>query len=405
MENYWLSEKGLWLPDSCSNQSNTQNIVYWIINIQERFRNFQTYNNSVSKWRKISKNDLYENLPENIYEINKIEDLEFFDSNQRFKNDTKAIKSSKWYRRMPHKTQVRPLSSIEDVHMRTRFSHTEEVVRISYYIASMLNMEFKKLWLNLSLNTDLCEAIAYGHDVGHTPFWHVWEQYIIDKWYSEFKHNKFSVLLLDKIERWWEWLNLNTETLDWILLHTSDWGKLEIWWLQERAIVRLADKIAYVLADLNDAERMWYITEWELECANNLWTNQRERELVLMKEIVKQTILNWQVTLWDSKISKNFLELKNILKIKFYAEVDKKFKPECIEALDNVFWLLKNQETRIKPEIALPILTDSEVVKLSKEIQKWVSLEEIQSKYKISLFDILKSFEKKWNNPLDIYID
>ena len=155
-----------------------------------------------------------------------------------FQRDIDRITHSKSFRRLKHKTQVFLLP--EGDHYRTRLTHTLEVSRIARTIVRALE-----------LNEDLAEAIALGHDLGHTPFGHAGER-ALDKIYSGgFKHYKQSLRVVDMLERDGRGLNLCYETRMGILNHThgADDDTLEA------TCVRLADRIAYINHDLDDAIR------------------------------------------------------------------------------------------------------------------------------------------------------
>lgn len=137
---------------------------------------------------------------------------------------------SKAFRRLKHKTQVF-LSPTGD-HYRTRLTHTLEVSQISRTIARCLY-----------LNEDLTEAIALGHDLGHTPFGHAGERVLNDICPFPFRHNEQSVRVCTLLEKDGKGLNLTHEVLDGILCHTGE----KIADTLEGQIVRLADKIAYII--------------------------------------------------------------------------------------------------------------------------------------------------------------
>ena len=157
-----------------------------------------------------------------------------------FQRDRDRILHSKSFRRLKHKTQVF-LSPMDD-HYRTRMTHTLEVSQIARTIAKGLN-----------LNEDLTEAIALGHDLGHTPFGHCGETVLNNIMTEGFQHNRQSVRVATVLEN----LNLTYETLDGILHHSGDLfsKNLEKASTLEGQIVKVADKIAYVNHDIDDAIR------------------------------------------------------------------------------------------------------------------------------------------------------
>lgn len=164
-----------------------------------------------------------------------------------YSRDRDRIIHSKAFRRLKHKTQVF-LSPTGD-HYRTRLTHTLEVCQISRTIARCL-----------FLNEDLTEAVALGHDLGHTPFGHAGERVLNEICPFPFNHNEHSVRVCQKLEKDGKGLNLTYEVLDGILCHTGP--KLAD--TTEGQIVRLADKIAYINHDIDDAIRAGILTENDL---------------------------------------------------------------------------------------------------------------------------------------------
>ena len=165
-----------------------------------------------------------------------------------FQRDRDRIIHAKAFRRLMHKTQV--FISPDGDHYRTRLTHTLEMMQVSRTIAR-----------SLGLNEDLVEAIALGHDLGHTPFGHTGEEAlarILAKHDRTFLHNEHSLRVVDKLERNGDGLNLTFEVRDGILNHTGDGYPRT----KEGEIVRIADRIAYVNHDLDDAVRAEVI-RWE----------------------------------------------------------------------------------------------------------------------------------------------
>ena len=155
-----------------------------------------------------------------------------------YQRDVDRIVHSKAFRRLMHKTQV--FLSPEGDHYRTRMTHTLEVTRISKTIA-----------LGLGLNVDLAEAIAMGHDLGHTPFGHAGEVALTECIGRPFRHNEQSLRVVDELENSGRGLNLTYEVRMGILGHTGS----NIPETLEGQIVRRADRIAYVNHDIDDAIR------------------------------------------------------------------------------------------------------------------------------------------------------
>jgi len=173
-----------------------------------------------------------------------------------FQRDRDRIIYSNAFRRLKHKTQVfiTPLGD----HYVTRLTHTLEVSQIARTISRALN-----------LNEDLTEAIALGHDLGHTPFGHVGEQVLNELFPGGFKHNEQSLRVVDLLEKDGRGLNLTWEVRDGILHHSKSGieilgeGWTEINTL-EGQVVKMADTVAYVNHDIADAIRAGVISENEL---------------------------------------------------------------------------------------------------------------------------------------------
>jgi dGTPase len=190
-----------------------------------------------------------------------------------FQRDRDRIIYSKALRRLMHKTQV--FLAPEGDHYRTRLTHTLEVAQISRSIARALR-----------LNEDLSEAIAMGHDLGHTPFGHNGETFLNEKHEGGFKHNVQSLRVADVLEcsETRQGMNLTEEVRDGILNHTG--SKLPF--TLEGQIVRISDRIAYINHDIDDALRSGVITNADLpeDCVDALGGTTTERINALIKDMV-----------------------------------------------------------------------------------------------------------------------
>ena len=164
-----------------------------------------------------------------------------------FVRDRDRILHSKSFRRLKHKTQV--FLAPKGDHYRTRLTHTLAVVQIARSLARAL-----------SLNEDLTEAIALGHDLGHTPFGHSGERILNKLNPNGFLHNKQSVRVVDVLEEDGRGLNLTREVVDGILNHKKGWKPQTL----EGMAVNYADRIAYVNHDIDDAIKGGFITENDL---------------------------------------------------------------------------------------------------------------------------------------------
>ncbi len=174
-------------------------------------------------------------------------EMEKCDIRTEFQRDRDKIIHSKSFRRLKHKTQV--FLTPEGDHYRTRLTHTLEVSQIARTIARAL-----------CLNEDLTEAIALGHDLGHTPFGHSGERGLNKICPRGFEHNRQSLRVVDILESDGEGMNLTFEVRDGIVNHTGD----EIPQTAEGQIIRIADRIAYINHDIDDSIRAGVITYDEI---------------------------------------------------------------------------------------------------------------------------------------------
>ena len=164
-----------------------------------------------------------------------------------FQRDRDRIIHSKCFRRLKHKTQV---YIAPGDHYRTRMTHTLEVGQIGRTVARALR-----------LNEDLVEAIAMGHDVGHTPFGHVGE-YALRDMVGHFNHNEQSLRMVEVLEKHGDHqgLNLTNAVRDGIVGHTGAHIPVTL----EGQIIRIVDRIAYLCNDFDDAQRAGMLTAEEL---------------------------------------------------------------------------------------------------------------------------------------------
>jgi len=214
---------------------------------------------------------LSEFATKSVYSKGRKKTEEKSDMRTDFQRDRDRILHSKAFRRLKHKTQVF-LSPFDD-HFRTRLTHTLEVSQIGRTIARALD-----------LNEDLVEAIALGHDLGHTPFGHCGEGVLNELVDGGFHHNIQSVRVVEVLED----LNLCKETIDGIRTHT--WGFKPT--TPEGKIVQLADKIAYINHDIEDSIRAGVISESDLpkDCIEYFSSNQSKRLNKMIDEVVNNSI-------------------------------------------------------------------------------------------------------------------
>lgn len=191
-----------------------------------------------------------------------------------FQRDIDRIVHCKAFRRLKHKTQV--FLEPEGDHYRTRMTHTLEVSRIARTIAR-----------GLRLNEDLTEAAALGHDLGHTPFGHAGERILNEIMPGGFEHNVQSLRVVERLENGGAGLNLTWEVRNAILCHTGDDAADTL----EGRIIRLADQIAYINHDIDDAIRGGIIFPMDipLSASQVLGFTHGERIDALVTDIIRES--------------------------------------------------------------------------------------------------------------------
>jgi len=210
------------------------------------------------------------------------------DLRTEFQRDRDRILHSKAFRRLKHKTQV--FIAPEGDHFRTRLTHTLEVAQIARTIAR-----------GLELNEDLTEAIALGHDLGHTPFGHAGEELLDQIVPGGFRHNEQSLRVVDCLEQG-KGLNLTEEVRDGILNHTGPQDPFTL----EGQIVKTADRMAYINHDIDDAIRGGILTHQDLpkECVRILGADHRTRINTMVLDMVNTSLgqnkIGMSETVWNA---------------------------------------------------------------------------------------------------------
>jgi len=200
-----------------------------------------------------------------------------------FQHDRDKIIHSKSFRRLKHKTQVFLTPSGD--HYRTRLTHTLEVSQIARTLAKALN-----------LNEDLTEAIALGHDLGHTPFGHAGEEILKEIYPEGFHHAAQSLRVVDLLEKDGQGLNLTFEVRDGIRKHSKGRGDVipeepdDLPCTNEGKLVRIADIIAYINHDIDDALRAGLIKAEDIprECRRRLGKTHGQRIDSMVRDILEQ---------------------------------------------------------------------------------------------------------------------
>jgi dGTPase len=214
-----------------------------------------------------------------------------------FQRDRDRIMYSNAFRRLKHKTQVF-LSPLDDQY-RTRLTHTLEVAQIARTIARAMR-----------LNEDLTEAISLGHDLGHTPFGHSGETALKEIYAADFSHNEQGVRIVDLLEKNGRGLNLTYEVRDGILHHSKGYGPIipedpaELPCTLEGQIVRVADIMAYLNHDLDDAIRSGVIRSQQVPaaCRRVLGRNHSDRATTMVRDLVfSSRVIDDRFTLQTSR--------------------------------------------------------------------------------------------------------
>ncbi|MBQ3225892.1 MAG: deoxyguanosinetriphosphate triphosphohydrolase [Clostridia bacterium] len=249
-----------------------------------------------------------------------------------YQRDRDRIIHAKSFRRLKHKTQV--FLSPEGDHYRTRLTHTLEVAQIARTIAGALR-----------LNNDLTEAIALGHDLGHTPFGHSGEA-ILNKISSfGFKHYEQSLRVVELLEGSGG-LNLTYEVRDGIVNHAGD-NEAET---LEGRIIKLADRIAYINHDIDDAVRGGVICEEDLpkECVEILGDSHGDRINALILDVVENSEDKPDI-LMSAPVKNAMMQLRNFMFERVYtSSIAKKEEEKAKNILQMLF------ETFMKEPEKLP---------------------------------------------------
>lgn len=220
-----------------------------------------------------------------------------------YQRDRDRIIHCKAFRRLKHKTQVF-LAPMGD-HYRTRLTHTLEVSQIARTIAK-----------SLDLNEDLTEAIALGHDLGHTPFGHAGERTLNKLCSKGFRHYEQSIRVVEVLENNGMGLNLTKEVRDGIINHRTSGNPSTL----EGKVVRLSDKIAYINHDIDDAIRGKIICEKDIpkEYTDVLGNTTKKRLDTLVKDIVRNSY-GVNDILMSGEVQKAMMDLRQYMFTSVYT--------------------------------------------------------------------------------------
>ena len=251
-----------------------------------------------------------------------------------FQRDKDRIIYSKAFRRLKHKTQV--FISPEGDHYRTRLTHTLEVSQIARTIAR-----------SLKLNEDLTEAIALGHDLGHTPFGHAGEKVLNDICPFGFKHNEQSLRVVEVIEGV-NGLNLTWEVRDGIKNHTGDTIPETL----EGQIIRYSDRIAYINHDIDDAIRGEIISEDSLpkECVKVLGKTSSKRINNMIINIIKES-KNSNIIKMDREFQEATNQMREFMFKNVYIGSKAKEEVKAKNIIKELYSYLKNKPEYLPKEV------------------------------------------------------
>lgn len=261
-----------------------------------------------------------------------------------FQRDRDRILHSKSFRRLKNKTQV--FLTPKGDHYRTRMSHTLEVSQNARTIAKALR-----------LNEDLVEAIALGHDLGHTPFGHAGERVLNRLTDGKFRHNEQSVRIVEKLEKDGEGLNLTWEVRDGIINHEMELKAATL----EGRTVRISDKIAYVNADFDDGIRAQLLSEEDIPLAlrKELGYSTKDRLDHMIHDIIISSM--GKDDIFMSKATEEaFMELRKWMFANLYTNPIAKSEEVKAEAMIERLYYYYMDHIDLLPEKMLKMLENGE---------------------------------------------
>ncbi len=257
-----------------------------------------------------------------------------------FQRDRDRILHCKAFRRLKDKTQV--FLSPQGDHYRTRLTHTLEVSQNARTIAKAL-----------CLNEDLAEAIALGHDLGHTPFGHAGERALDEICPFGFEHSVQSVRTVDVLEKDGQGLNLTMEVRDGILNHQTEGMPSTL----EGKIVRISDKIAYMHHDCDDAIRAGILSEEDipLKIKNAIGITTRDRLNRFIHDIITTSTQKNDI-LMSEEVDEAMNELRDFMFESVYTNKEAKAEEGKAEMLMKMLYKhYKNNQSEIPEELTARI--------------------------------------------------
>jgi len=294
--------------------------------------------------------------------------------------DEAKIFQSKALRRLSEKTQVHSLPF--NPHIRTRMTHTFEVVAISVEIAYILG-----------LNVNLCQAAALGHDVGHVPYGHAGEKVL------KINHAINGAVILQEVERKGEGLNLTWEVVNAIMSHSRNKKELYINEKQsnETSLLVLADKIAYLFSDFNDFLRLGMlkgkeIPEEFLEFGEDP-NAQRKRVATCLEALIEESLNKGRISFSESEISKKFRKIRDWMYKEMYLK--KEWEDSKMGGLRTIVEYFENSDLcgNLDSNFVVGLITDREANWLAKILEERKPTQEEVNQ--LSLMEIIPSLNGK----------
>ncbi|WP_074886475.1 deoxyguanosinetriphosphate triphosphohydrolase [Butyrivibrio proteoclasticus] len=284
-----------------------------------------------------------------------------------FQRDRDRILYSKSFRRLKDKTQV--FLSPDGDHYRTRMTHTLEVSQNARTIAKAL-----------LLNEDLAEAIALGHDLGHTPFGHAGERALNQVCPGGFRHNEQSLRIVEKLENYGQGMNLTWEVRDGILNHEIDLTPSTL----EGKVVRLSDKIAYMHHDMDDAIRGGIITEDQVpeDLCDVIGHTNREWLDTFIHDIVANSLDKDDIRMSD-EIYDAFHRLRKFMFDRVYTNPIAKSQEGKVEVMIKILYFYYFDHIDLLPDYLKDMMNHGE----TKERVVCDYVSSMTDRYAISVFE------------------
>ena len=319
------------------------------------------------------------------------ENIRHFSSLSEWDQDLSRILYSEAMQRISSKMQVWPMNNGSggpiNPHISNRRTHTDLVIIISAIIAK-----------ELGLNVRLCEAIAAGHDIGHTPFSHNGERFL------KINHALNATVILQSVERNGKGLNLTWEVLSGILNHSRNNEELSLDKEQpeEVSVVVIADKLAYLFLDIKELvshEPDWVDFESISRVAERFGKTRTERTIACIKALVKESQEEGRISFSKSKEAQIFRVLRDRMYKEYYKAMD--FKEERLLQVENLgivleFFRSEDLCDNLAPEFVVGMLVDEEVNWLAKLLRARSPIEkDFEQIYQLSAVKVVRSLNRK----------